>query len=50
MQRLDSSAEGFGDRLRQLIAWNDDVDPAIAAVVDEIIAAGRQRGDEALVE
>jgi histidinol dehydrogenase len=50
MQRLDSSAEGFGDRLRQLIAWNDDVDPAIAAVVDEIIAAVRLRGDEALVE
>jgi histidinol dehydrogenase len=50
MQRLDSSAEGFGDRLRQLIAWNDDVDPAIAAVVDEIIAAVRLRGDEALLE
>jgi histidinol dehydrogenase len=50
MQRLDSSAADFDVRLRQLVSWSDDIDPAIAATVDEIIADVRRRGDEAVVE
>jgi histidinol dehydrogenase len=50
MQRLDSSAADFDVRLRQLVNWSDDIDPAIAATVDEIIADVRRRGDEAVID
>lgn len=50
MQRLDSRDADFDSQLQQLVSWSDDIDPAIAASVDEIIGDVRRRGDEAVLE
>jgi histidinol dehydrogenase len=50
MRWLDSRAADFESHLQQLISWNDDIDPAIGKVVDDIIQAVRERGDDAVVE
>lgn len=50
IKRLNSADPGFRDELEQLLAWEQSADPAVEAVVREVIAAIRSRGDEALVE
>jgi histidinol dehydrogenase len=48
--RLDSSADGFDDRLAALTRWQDERDRAVESAVAEIIDAVRRRGDAALLE
>jgi histidinol dehydrogenase len=47
---LDSSAVDFSQRLDALLAWDSVANPELDSRVDEIIAAVRRQGDEALVE
>lgn len=49
-RRLDSRAPDFAQQLKQLLAFADDTDAAIENRVAEILAAVRQRGDEAVLE
>ncbi len=47
--RLDAGSAGFEQRLTQLLAWEAEADVQVVQVVEEIIAAVRQRGDAALL-
>ncbi len=47
---FDATAADFDARLMALLALGDEPDRQIAARVDEILAAVRQRGDAALIE
>lgn len=48
--RLDARQADFNQHLDKLLAWEGVSDKAVNERVEEIIAAVRQRGDEALVE
>ncbi|WP_290784210.1 histidinol dehydrogenase [Halomonas sp.] len=48
--RLSTADVSFEDRLSTLLAWEGVSDDAVQHRVDEIIAAVKSRGDEALVE
>ncbi|VAW79385.1 Histidinol dehydrogenase [hydrothermal vent metagenome] len=48
--RLDSSESGFLDALDQVLAWEASADETVDKTVREILAAVRQRGDEAVLE
>ena len=48
--RLSTADASFEDRLSTLLAWEGVSDDAVQHRVDEIIAAVKSRGDEALVE
>ncbi len=48
--RLDARQADFNQHLDRLLAWEGVSDKAVNERVDEIIAAVRQRGDEAVVE
>ena len=50
MQRLATVDADFSRQLRRLTAWQESVDPAVLATVDEIVDAVIDRGDEALLE
>ncbi|MBN7795353.1 histidinol dehydrogenase [Parahaliea mediterranea] len=49
-RRLDSRAPGFDAALRQLTAWEEELDAGVEAAVAEIIAGVRRRGDAAVLE
>ena len=48
--RLNSQDPGFDAALERLLDWEQAADPAVEAVVREIIADVRARGDVALLE
>ena len=48
--RLNTQDPGFRAGLDRLLDWEQAADPAVEAVVREVIAAIRARGDEALLE
>ena len=50
LTRLDSSESGFSAALDRLLAWEASTDEAVEKTVRDIIAAVRQRGDEAVLE
>ena len=50
IKRLDSSEDDFYAALDQVLAWEASADAAVENTVREIIAAVRDRGDEALLE
>jgi len=50
MRCLDTGAADFADQLRELSSWGDEVDAEVVNAVEEIVAAIRCRGDEALLE
>ncbi|MEZ5555909.1 histidinol dehydrogenase [Haliea sp.] len=50
MRRLDTRSADFDQSLDALTAWEEGLDTAVEAAVAEIIAAVRQRGDDALLE
>lgn len=47
---LESEASGFDQQLDQLLAWNEVSDVKVVQAVEEIVAAIKNRGDQALVE
>lgn len=47
---LNSEAADFDQRLDQLLAWNEVSDAAVVKAVEDILAAVKSRGDEALIE
>lgn len=49
IERLDSEAGDFDQRLRRLLAWDSLADEAVTQAVADIIAQVRQNGDEALL-
>lgn len=49
-KRLRYGAEGFAQQLDKLLAWDEVSNPQVAAVVADILAAVRSRGDEALLQ
>jgi histidinol dehydrogenase len=49
-KRLDSRAPGFREALEQLLTRGGEADRRVETAVQEIIAAVRDRGDEALLE
>ena len=50
IKRLNSQDTGFDAALESLLDWEQAADPAVEAVVHEVIAAVRKRGDAALME
>ena len=50
MLRLDTGQPDFASELASLTAWHERVDPSVVTAVDEILAALRDRGDDALLE
>jgi len=48
--RLNSQDFGFAAALERLLDWEQAADPAVEAVVREVIAAVRARGDAAVIE
>jgi histidinol dehydrogenase len=50
IRRLRISDSDFATQLDQLLAWESVSDKNVAAIVDEVLAAVRLRGDAALVE
>lgn len=50
VKRLNSLDSDFDQQLRELIAWEDVSDQRVNAVVSEVLADIRSRGDEALLE
>lgn len=48
--RLDADADGFDAKLDALLAWDDDERPEVAALVRDILADVKRRGDAALLE
>jgi histidinol dehydrogenase len=50
IKRLDTSAAGFDETLKDLLAWESVSDDAVLATVMEILSAVRQRGDAAVLE
>ncbi len=50
IRSFDATAADFDARLTELLALGDEPDRQIAARVDEILTAVRQRGDAALIE
>jgi histidinol dehydrogenase len=48
--RLNTQDAGFRAGLDRLLDWEQAADPAVEAVVREVIAAIRRRGDEALLD
>ncbi len=50
LARLSTSAADFDQRLRELLAFDQDTDVAVQGTVREILAAVRTRGDAALLE
>jgi histidinol dehydrogenase len=48
--RLDSSSTDFEERLRTLLAWDDDDRPEVVDAVRQILSDVKQRGDAALIE
>ena len=50
IKRLDSRAPGFREALEQLLTREAEADRRVETAVQEIIAAVRDRGDEALLE
>lgn len=50
IQRLNTAAADFWPRLETLTAWQGVADEAVAAIVRQILAEVRQRGDDALLE
>ena len=50
MRRLDTADADFADQLHTLASWDEEVDAEVLIAVDEIVAAIRRRGDEALLE
>ncbi len=50
LARLSTSAADFDQRLRELLAFDQDTDAAVQGTVREILAAVRTRGDAALLE
>ena len=50
MQRLDTTQADFAERLAQLTAWQEDLDPSISELVASIIADVSARGDAAVLE
>lgn len=50
IKRLDSQDSQFWPRLDQLLAWEGVSDQEVNSTVNEILAAVKKRGDEALVE
>lgn len=47
---LNSQAADFTQTLDQLLAWDEVSDKKVEAIVEEVLAAVKQRGDAALVE
>jgi len=50
IKRLNSTAQDFWPVLEQLLAWESVSDATVHTVVNDIIAAVRARGDDALLE
>ncbi|RLA48857.1 MAG: histidinol dehydrogenase [Gammaproteobacteria bacterium] len=50
MQQLDTTQADFDQCLRQLTAWQEDLDPSISDTVAAIIAEVSRRGDAAVLE
>lgn len=50
MKRLSTQDQDFNSRLNDLLAWEAVSDGQVQTVVKEVLAAVKQRGDEALVE
>ena len=50
IKRLDSSDPGFREALEQLLTREAEADRQVERAVQEIIAAVRERGDEAVLE
>ncbi|KAA0874070.1 histidinol dehydrogenase [Nitrincola tapanii] len=50
IRRLNSRQSDFNLQLDQLLAWESVSDTRVNAVVDEVIAEVKARGDEALIE
>jgi histidinol dehydrogenase len=50
IQRLNTAEADFWSRLEALTAWEGVADEAVTAIVREILAEVRQRGDDALLE
>jgi histidinol dehydrogenase len=50
LQRLNTADVDFWSRLEALTAWEGVADETISAIVREILAEVRQRGDDALLE
>tara|TARA_R100000005_G_scaffold79020_1_gene46179 strand:+ start:16894 stop:18234 length:1341 start_codon:yes stop_codon:yes gene_type:complete len=50
VRRLDTRSADFDQSLDALTAWEEGLDAAVETAVAEIIAAVRQRGDDALLE
>ena len=50
INRLSSSDADFGQRLRALLAYEESQDEGIESAVTEILAAVRERGDQALLD
>ncbi len=48
--RLDASQADFEQRLSELLAWDSVSDDSVVGVVDDVITAIKDRGDEALLE
>jgi histidinol dehydrogenase len=48
--RLDSSSDDFWPALEKLLAWEGVSDDKVNAIVREILAAVRERGDAAVIE
>ena len=48
--RLDSTAEGFGQALAALLAYEPQTDASVSAAVASIVDDVRRRGDDALLE
>lgn len=50
MRRLNAGDSGFDQQLDDLLAWDSVSNPAVVETVSQVIAAIRQRGDEALLD
>jgi len=48
--RLNANQEDFEQRLSNLLAWDSVSDDSVVAVVDDVIASIKKRGDDALLE
>lgn len=50
IRKLDANQSGFEEQLKALLAWESVSDGAVLEIVDEVIAAVKTRGDQALLE
>ena len=50
ISKLNAQSDGFNERLKQLLSWDESVDDSVHEIVRNIIQDVRARGDEAVIE